>query len=265
MTTIRKPFFVVPLDLGEIVCGNALSGNSVDNLGRHNAVALTWKTNGNTNLWARGDFGSAQPVDFMTLIQANALPGTTIRLRLGSTQAEVDGIAPYDSGALSLISPAITRDDGLYHSHLEISSVQTYRWWRIDIGGHTGDFEASSLVLGTRIEPSRYYNFDFEYSVKDLGDLSFGRFGVFDETPGAILRQVDFTLAWQSEAEFEASFRPMIEKLGRRGIVYCCFDPEATTYRQARTYMGVFDKPPFARGIRKPRTFQQDYAIVSLI
>ena len=188
-----------------------------------------------------------------------------MRLRLGTTQAEVDGSAPYDSTALAFINPSITRDDALYHSHLELGSVQSYRWWRIDITGHTGDFQAADLVLGKKVEPSRFYNLDFEYGVRDLGDINFSRFGVLDIDPGITMRTIALTLAWQTEAEFEASFRPMIEKLGRRGIVYLCFDPEPTTYRQARTYMGVFDKPPFARGVRKPRTFSQDYALTSFI
>lgn len=148
MPTIRKPFFVIPLALGTIVAGNAQLGNPVFNLNRAKAIGLTWKTAGNTNVWARGNFTAARSIDFMALIAANALPGTLIRLRLGTTQAEVDGVAPYDSTALAFISPSITRTDGLYHSHLELPSVITATWWRIDITGHTGDFEAATLVLG---------------------------------------------------------------------------------------------------------------------
>ena len=263
--TIRKPFFVVPLDLGTIVAGNAVLGHSVFHLDRKKAIGLTWKTNGASNVWARGDFGAAKAVDFMALVSANALPGTLIRLRLGDTQAEVDGTADYDSTALTFISPAITRADGLYHSHLELGATYTKRWWRIDITGHTGDFEAATLVLGKTVTPGRFYNTDFQHGVRDLGDLSFSRFGVFDEEDGAIFRTTEFTLGWITEAEFEASFRPMTETLGKRGILFACFDPEATAYRQAKTYLGVLDKPPFAKGVKKPATFAMDFALVSMI
>ena len=262
---IRKPFFVLPLDLGEMITGNAALGYPVFHLDRRNAIGLTWKTSDNTNVWARGDFGSAKPINFCAMIAANALPGTLIRLRLGTTQAEVDGSAPYDSIAAAFISPSITREDGLYHSHLEIGSVQTYRWWRIDITGHTGAFQAADLILGQKIEPTYFYNYDFEYGIEDLGSMEIGRFGVFNEDPGLIFRTIDFTLAWQSEAEWEASFRPMLEKLGRRGIVYLAFDPEPNTYRQARTYLGIMRKPPFAKGARQNRAFSQDFQIVSMI
>lgn len=260
-----KPFFVVPLDLGAISAGNETAGYAAANLNRQKEFGMTWKSAGNANLWVRGNFGSAKPVDFLSLVSANAVAGTQIRLRLGDSQAEVDGTADYDSGAVSFINPAITREDGLYHCHLELPAIQTEQWWRIDITGHTGNFQAANLVMGKKLSGARYYNSDYEYGARDLGDLAFSRFGVLDETPGTVLRSVGFTMGWVSEAEFETMFRPLSEKLGRRGIVFVCFDPEATTYRQARTYLGVFDKLPFARGIRKPKTVSMDYLIVSMI
>jgi len=265
MTDLRKPLFVIPHDLGAMAAGDVATGYAVENLNRHKAIGLTWRTASDTSIWARGDMSTAKAIDFCSIVSANAQAGTTIRLRLGDSQAEVDGTADYDSGAVALINPSITRADGLYHSHLELPSLQTKRWWRIDIGGHTGPFEASHLVLGERIQPSRFYNLDFEYGVKDLGGMEWTRFGVPNEDEGVVFRSITFTLAWITEAEFEADFRPMMEALGKRGVVYCCFDPEATIYRQARTYMGVFGKLPFARGVRKPRTFSMDFQIDSFI
>ena len=79
MPTIRKPFFVVPLDLGAFVSGNAATGFPVYNLNRHDAIGLTWKSAGAANVWTRGDFGAARAVDFCSVIAANALPGTLVR------------------------------------------------------------------------------------------------------------------------------------------------------------------------------------------
>jgi hypothetical protein len=265
MTTIRKPIFVVPLSLGTIATGNATASHPATHLGRPESIGLTWRTSGSGNAWVRGDFGSAKEVDFCALVSANATSSTTIRLRLGDSQAEVDGSADYDSSPMTFINPSITRTDGLYHSHHELPSTYTKRWWRVDIGSHSGDFEGATLVLGKRIEPARFYNRDFEYGTKDLGALEFTRWGVPDMQPGAKLRTLEFMLEWLTEAELEASFRPMAEALGETGIVYCCFDPEATAYRQARTYMGKFGKPLVAKGRPKPRTFGQDFVIHSII
>lgn len=265
MAAISKPFFVVPLDLGTITTGNEQTSYPASNLNRQKAIGLIWKSTGNTNLWVRGNFGSSKSMDFMSLIAANALAGTNIRLRIGSTQAEVDGTAPYDSGALSLISPSITREDGLYHSHLELPSITTGQWFRIDITGHTGDFRAANLVLGRKVTPSRYYNLDYSFGVDDLGSLDFARWGVTDEEPGRIQRTIEFTTAWQTEDEYEINFRPMLEKLGRTGFVFLAFDPTSSAYRQARTYLGVLSKPPFAKGTRKARNFTMDWILRSVI
>lgn len=262
---IRKPIFIRPLDLGTLTTGNETAGFPAANLNRHKAIGLTWKTTGASNVWIRGNLGAARSIDFCSIISANALAGTSIRLRLGDTQAEVDGTADYDSGALPFISPSIVREDGLYHSHLELPAVQNKQWFRIDITGHTGDFQASNLVLGQKVEPSGFYNFEWELGVEDLGNIEFSRWGVIDEEDGVIFRTLSFTLGWQTEAEFEAHFRPMMERLGRRGIIYLCFDPDPTTYRQAKTYMGVFQKSPYARSHRKPQTYSQDFEILSFI
>lgn len=266
MSNIRKPLFIKPLDLGAITASAANSGHPVFALNRHKAIGVTWQADATSGLWARGKFDTTQTVNFAAMVAANAQVGTTIQLRLGNTQADVDGSsAPYDSGALTFINPAIMREDDLYHSHLEMASPVAALWWRIDIGGHTGSFEASSLILGQSIEPSRFYNYDWQYGVRDLGTMDFTRYGVLDEEPGVIFRTVEFTLGWVSEAEYEASFRPLVENAGKRGIVYVVFDPQPSSYRQARTFMGVLDKPPFAKGIRKPRTFELDWSIVSMI
>lgn len=264
--TIRKPIFVVPLDLGTMVCSTAETGYGVGNLNRHKAIGLVWKTTGTGSIWARGQFSSEQTIDFCGMIAANAQAGTKIRLRLGDTQSDVDGSsAPYDSTALDFISPAITREDGLYHSHLELDSPVGATWWRIDITGHTGDFQASNLVLGLKQETDRFYNYDFAMGVEDLGSIDWGRWGVVDEQEGAIFRTLEMSLAWETEATYQSEIRPMLEKLGKRGVVYLCFDPEPGIYRQAKTYMGWFQKIPIVKGIRKPGTFTLDYSIISMI
>ena len=265
MAVIQKPFFVIPLPLGTITTGNEKASNPALHLGILAQIGMTWRSTGNGSLYVRGDMGSAKAIEFVSMLSANALSGTTIRVRLGDTQAAVDGTASYDSGAQPFISPSISREDGLYHSHLELPSTQTRRWWRIDIAGHTGDFEASAVVMGKKITPSRFYDKGWGFGVDDLGDIDINRFGVVSEEMGVIFREVEFKLSWVTEAEYETQFRPMIEKLGKRGLVYCCFDPEPSAYRQSRTYFGWFKDPPFTQSALKPRYFSKEYKIRSMI
>ena len=263
----ERPFFVVPEALTFHATGNEADGTPASMLGRADAIGLVWRSAGAANLWVRGRFeGSAvRAINFCSVILANALPGTTIRLRLGTSQAQVDGSAPYDSGALAFISPSITREDGLYHSHLEIGAEQSASWWRIDIGGHTGDFQASTLVLGRRIASAKFQDFDYQFGVEDTGKAEINRFAVMDRQEGVVLRTLDMTLNWISETEFETDFRPMMETVGTSRPAYLCFDPEANAYRQQRSYLGLFRKAPYARGRRKPGTFGGEYQIKSVI
>lgn len=264
---IQLPFAVRPLTLASIATGNELANRPAANLARLDYINMVWKSSGNTNLWARGRFdgNASKVVDFVSMISANALAGTTIRVRLGTSQAEVDGTAPYDSGAVAFINPSITREDGLYHSHLEIGSPQTCSWWRIDIGGHTGDFSASGLVMGSKITPARFYDKDFELGFDPQDGIEISRNGVVGKVDGVMLRSLMFRLSWMSEADYFTKFAPMIEALGNGGLSFWCFDPEATVYRQAKTYMGYFGKAPFARGGIKPRTYALEYQIRSII
>lgn len=262
---MEKPFAVVPLSLGTLSCGNQRSNRPASHLGEVALTGMVWQSTGSSDLWVRGDFGTAKPIDFMSMIWANALPGTTIRLRLGASQADVDGSsAPYDSTALPFISPAITREDGLYSSHLELPSVQTYRWWRIDIGGHTGDFAAASLVLGKTVRSANFYNPGWQMGPEDLGEIEIARNGVVDDTPGMILRTLDFKISWVSEVDWETLWQPLLQYLGKRRVALWCFDPEAGPYRQGRTYMG-YVRPQPATGGAIVRKYEMDLSILSII
>lgn len=246
----QKPFAVLPLALLNIATGNAKPNRPATHLGLPAYPGMRWESDGNSNLWVRGQFNGTQAVNFISLMGANALPGTTIRVRLGTTQAQVDGTAPVDSGVQTLINPARTEASGLYHSHLELGSVANAAWWRIDIGGHTGDFSASALVMGLKRTPAYFYNRDREFGFEDLGEFEIARNGVVADTPGVVLRTLLFRLAWVDEAEhFEKWAELGLRKAdGTKQTVLWVFDPEPSIYRQRKTYLGFMARDPFNRG-----------------
>ena len=244
---MRKLFAVIPALIGPVRTGNARVNRPASNLALLDHRGMTWKTDGPDNAWAAGRFNRAEHIDFAAVVSATATSATTIRVRFGFSEAEVDGgSASYDSGALPFISPIPAVPADLYHSHLEIEPGY-YTHWRIDIGGHTDDFEASGLVIGKRLEPAEFHDRDFERGVEDLGELRIGRNGVVSEAPGVVLRTLMFRLGWMNKAEYETGYRPMIEALAGRGVSYWCFDPEPNAYRQGQTYLGYFGFPPFVR------------------
>ena len=261
-----KPFAVLPLALSNITTGNAKTNRPATHLAQPHP-GMRWESNGNTDLWVRGQFSGIWGVNFVSLMAANAQPGTTIRVRLGTTQAQVDGTAPYDSGTLPFIAPARTEVGGLYHSHLELPSLQAVSWWRIDIAGHTGDFSAAHLVFGEEREPSNFYNRDREIGFENLGSIDIARNGVIGLTPGVRLRTLLFRLQWVSEAEFMDKWAPLTQPdaTGSLPIHYWCFDPEATVYRQRKTFIGYMARDPFMRGNDQGTFNQMDFQFRAVI
>jgi hypothetical protein len=266
------PFAVIPTPLGTLTSSSAAAANPVTHLNEFDSIGMTWKATGADGdpQWIRGDFGSAKPVDFLAVVSANVNPAASVmQLRLGASQAAVDGTAAYDSGSSLMVQPTISRADGLYLAHFELPSVQTYRWWRIDFSGLAGfQLEISAIVLGQKVTPASWWSAGFEFGVEDMGDIDIGRYGIPEETPGRIMRTLGFQLGWLSEADFETKFRPLVETLGKRRVAFWCFDPTANVYRQARSYFGWLRPPPKARHIATtpdgPR-FAKDFEILSMI
>ncbi len=264
--TIEKPFAVVPHPLGIIATGNERAGNPASHLGEFSDIGMVWRSNGNGNLWARGDFGAALSVDHMAIIATNAQAGTTIRLRLGDTQAEVDGTADYDSGALTLIDNSASDGGSGFTSFLDFPLIAK-RWWRVDIGGHTGDFEASSLCLGFKRPFANYYNNrGFKFGHQDMAEIDWGRYGVIEEAGGIKYRRLTMEFGWLSDTDRIQHFDPLVRQLGSRGVALWRFDPEANAQRQSKTYWGWLTKPPFftANSFKQDR-FEAEFDILSMI
>lgn len=241
---ISYPFAVIPHPLGTVAAGNALSNRPASHLGEFYDPGMIWETADASSLWARGNFGADRVISFCSLLGVNAQSGTLIRLRLGSSQAEVDGTADYDSGAVAFINPSITREDGLYSSHLELPSEVTASWWRIDITGHTGPLRAMALVLGKKLTFTNFYNDKgFAFGQEDYGAIEVGRFGVVDQTTGIKLRTLQMDFGWMTDSDRFTKFQPLRDALGMTGVAFWCFDPDATVQRQDKSYFGWLRKP----------------------
>lgn len=261
---IEKPIFCVPIDLGAVACGNQRPNAPAIHLNLHKSPGLVWRSSGNADLWIRGKFGTAQSLNLFSLLAANALPATKIRLRLGSTAAEVDGTAAtYDSGIVDFISPAETTDTGVYHAMMRFAAVSVL-WWRIDIIDHVGDFEAADLIMGSAVQTGRFYDRGWGIGPHDLGDIEYSRWGVAAETDGQVFRKLDLNLSWVSEAEYKAGMKRIAFACTRQPI-FLLFNPEATAGRQDHFYFGRFGQPPFAVNSRKPQHFSMAFTMLSWI
>lgn len=252
------PFFVRPLPFAVSSVGNERSDRPASNLGEFQYTGMVWRSNGAASLTFRATLSAATTCDFVGLLNTNAITATDWQVVARNAGATI----VFDSGVIDLISPAVTGRD-FYQGHCEFpaASVLTVD---ITITSHTGDFEAAFLVIGKKVSGARYYETQWESGPEDLSSITISRNGVPEIAAGSMLRSKAFTLGWISEAEYEGQFQPLMQTLGKTSPVYLCFDPEPTTYRQARTYFGYmrdtrrFKKAGFNR-------FEKSFELLSKI
>lgn len=256
----EKPFFVEPRPFTVLNASAGPADRPASHLAEFKYVGMVWQSTAAP--FVTMDFGSAVTVDHVSLLNTNAQPGTQIYVAFGTSEAQAIGGSPAFAVSDTLISPAVTGRDR-YHGFLSFAP-QTYRYMVMSILSHTGTFEASILAAGQRISPASYYEPEWEAGAEDLGTLAYGRNTVPEIADGATLRRIGFTLGWMTEAEHDLTFQPLLQRLGRRGSVLCCFDPAATVYRQGRTYFGTMaDQSRFRKaGFNR---FEKRFEIVSII
>ena len=264
---LQKPFAVYPLDLGTITTGDELSNRPAAHLKEFKHAGMIWETALASSIWVRCDLGSAKDIDFVALLGTNATETTRIRIRLGDSQAEVDGTADYDSGYIAIRTPAITREDGKYHSFHRLPSLQTKRWIRIDADLHTDGFSAMALVVGKALDFSNFYSpLNTSFGQEDYGELSFDRFGVVDDVPGNKMRILEMDFGWMADADRANKFQPLRDKIGTTGMAYWCFDPDATVQRQDKQYFGHMLRPAFFKpSMYDQSRWQSQFQIRSII
>ena len=256
------PFAVIPVPFSLYIVNNERTEKPAANLAQFKHVGLTWRTNGATSISIFGDFGAATAVDFMSLLLTNATASTTVTLILSNDSAFATSTTVVNA---SLIRYGQGADrSGFYTSHNEFAS-QTYRYFQLQIASHTGDFEAAKLVIGKKIVPTTFYDPAFEQGVEDRGSLEIGRYGVVSEDPGVIFRVLKMKFSWLTKSDYEDKFRPLDEKLGKRGVAFWCFDPTADAYRQNNSYFGWLREPPYATGAVKNTRFEKEYQVLSML
>ena len=257
------PFFLEPRPFTVTSASAGPAERPASHLAEFKYAGMVWQSNAASEHIVVVDFGAAVTIDHVSLLNTNAQADTRMWIGMGTSAAEASGGSPaFSTAPAPLITPAVTGRDR-YHGFLSFAP-QTYRYMALRTDTHSGVFEASILAAGQRIGPSKYYEPEWETGPEDLGTLAYGRNGVPEIADGATLRRLGFTTAWMTEAEHETIFQPLLQRLGRRGSVLCCFDPEATIYRQGRTYFGTMADQGRPRKIGFNR-FEKRFEIVSII
>lgn len=270
MVTRSKPVICKPADIHLLGSTNEDADNPASNAFRYDSMGLIYRaTDGSGQM--QGRFGpgvlTLTEIDLFAVLMSNADDNATIRLRMSQSLGSLLTSPNYDSGTVTVRSPlpAVDRADGLSHLHINLPTGQSYRYFHIDFAGFPDPTEVGGIVLGKRIEPEHFYDPEYEFGQQDFGSAEITKWGALHDEGGAMGRSLQFTIGWTDEVEYEEQWRPLQDVVGQRVPIYCCFDPGDHEYRQARTYFGILGRPLIARGVRKPKTFQQELQITSFI
>jgi hypothetical protein len=181
------------------------------------------------------DFGGAVAIDTVAILSGNG-GTTTWTLRGATTQGGLDAAPTLFSGdfAAGSVLPTSVRT----HALAVLAAPATFRWWRIGFAGIIAPPEIGRLVMGLRFQPQINFSFGAQLGVTDLAGGDFNRRGLFLPNEGATLRTVGLRWPHATRAESEEQISVLLERIGNRGHVLACIDPDPHPQRQRRLYFG---------------------------
>jgi len=199
-----------------------------------------WRSTSITGQVIEIDLGSAKAVDLVALMFTNLTSAATWRVQAGTTT----GVSDYDGGTVTAWAGA-TQNVDRPHAMLFMSSVQTYRYWKItltDAANPASYFEAGRLILANAIQLTRNYAFGAGRGYIDLSTVKEafgGQLLIEDKAKRPFL---SFEANWMTAAEMEGDVLEFQRSM--TGAIFAMLTPDASTYRQARMYYGKLKLEP---------------------
>lgn len=198
-------------DLGEIVSvGSEVASMEAVNLLKIQPTDL-WRASDLDNIWFEIDLGSAKAIRLVAMLFTNASSSATMRVRGATSQGNLVSSPGYDSTAVSHW-PTSGLDNWDRTHGIDYNDIaNTFRWWRIDIADASnpdGFYEAGRCYLSTIFQPTLNINFNWDIGWKDSSAIqeSAGQQS-YPEIKNK-LRELKFTLDFQSESQMFGSETP---------------------------------------------------------
>lgn len=259
-----QPFFVIPYQPISIIESNARAERPASHLVEYLYPGMVWRTMGpQIFVNVAMDLGEEKSIDFFAMLGVSSWSGVTANAVMGTS---LGGFEQYASASFSIPEPAEPPPAGFLGQWLHwLSAPINSRYPSAYIHNQTvQDHGATFFIVGKRMTFARYAEHDWEVGIDDLSTVTMTRGGVPDIAAGAIMRTISFTMKWVSEAEYFEKVAPLDMACGRGKPVLLCFDPDATSRRQALTFFGLLRENPRNRRINA-RAFERRFEMLSFI
>lgn len=173
-----------------------------------------------------------KPIDTIALIGNNLRATDTVRIRMGATVAELNGVAVYDHtfDAWSGIAPL---DDAI--SLFLLDAPVTHQYIRLDFtspGNPDGYVECCRLLLGTRIE-NVGIDIGREEEMEDTSAIT-DEYGSLTIDNYRVRQKMKINLSGVKDADYYESWQPFLKSVGTSK--FFLFVEELGDYQQRKTY-----------------------------
>lgn len=210
-----------------------------------------WRSTGTTE-WITVELATAVAATAVSLVGHNLSSGATIRVRSGTTAANVTASPTGDvtvSAWPTSGKPTVPNWPN-YLSLVTFNDTTPVRYWRIDIadaGNAAGYLEAGRLVIGAAWQPTT--NFDlggtpYGFNTLDIQVTTPTGYTFTDRRSASAPRTIALTITGADQREVLDGIAEIQRLRGMWGDVICCLDPAATTDFHRQSLQGVFTAKP---------------------
>ena len=232
---MARPLLAMPFwgDSSGIQASSSLQTAPVANLLKKQPKEL-WDANADSSVWIELDRGSEHPISLVSLLFTNLTSSATWRVRVGTTQAEVQGgSAAIDSGTVTAWA-SIDIDSWARRHTLYRFTQGNYRWLRIDLDDATNPdntIRAGRLFCSAEWRSTLHMHAGASLGHEENTRVRFGADGStrFKRTTERV--QVHrYTIGYLTEDEALDNYYEIQRRRGASEDVLSVMDPDSTDH-----------------------------------
>lgn len=207
---------------------------------------IFWKTLVDSGVFFRVNIGTGQSVDMVSLLYTNFTSAATWRVRLGDSQAEVDGgAADIDSGTITAWAQTDMSKWDFAHSIFRAGSASTNSWLRVDLNDAAnpdGFLTVGRLMAGASYEPTINFQYGggIGYVSQPLRDRSIANVLYVEERQA--FQTASLTFDHIPEDEFWPNMQTIFRLHGNHKPIQLVMDIGDNANRADKAIYGVIER-----------------------
>lgn len=218
-------------------------------------IGQLWRSLDASAAFVVADLGTAKAINLIALLGHSGSSRSYARIRAAATEADLTAAPAYDSGDMPFrshqagfdatwASGVTDEEEGALETNHFMKwfgqSVQTYRWWRVDIVDPNSVYlDVGRLYISKAWQPETNYNYGASEGRIDPSRQGRTAGGQVQSVERPSYRFTEFTLSYASKDEMYKSAFDIERLRGTTRDVLLIPDPEDTAHLQRRILYGT--------------------------